>query len=87
MQLSVHCKRPHLAFGLKLTGVCYLKITCIFLKRGVFAKENLEAQQFIVDVEYSGDVISDSKGQRRENIQQTGFRYFFSSWEKYWLVY
>jgi len=55
------------------------------LGRGVFATEKIEAQQFIV--EYCGVLISDDEGQKRENIQQTGFRYFFSHrGKKYWFV-
>jgi len=52
----------------------------------VFATERIEARSFIV--EYCGELITNDEGQKREDIQMTGFRYFFTHrGKKYWSVY
>jgi len=51
--------------------------------RGVFARQDMHQGQFIV--QYSGELVDETEGNRREAIAETGFRYFFEHHgSKYW---
>ena len=56
--------------------------SCILLGRGIVTCKKFDKGDFLL--EYVGERISLSEGDRRENIFSSGFRYFLKT---FWYVY